>query len=194
MKRKNKHNSNCRLRRIIGAIIIVLLLLIGWLCSYSAKWVSTVYGNIGFNAILYTMFSDLNGVQSGLVSSYVRQALLPSLLITAGIGFLLIFSSKKRIVACIREKHKIVLYPFYPIFSLAVALVFCVVLVWNGGRQVHFFPWLDGVLHAGNFYEEEYVDPSAVKIEFPEQKHNLIYIYLESMETTFLSEDLGGGG
>ena len=31
--------------------------------------------------------------------------------------------------------------------------------------------------------EDNYVDPDRVNITFPEQKRNLIYLYLESMET-----------
>jgi phosphoglycerol transferase len=41
-------------------------------------------------------------------------------------------------------------------------------------------------------YEDVYVDPETVTITFPEQKRNLIYIYLESMETTY--GDVASGG
>ena len=41
-------------------------------------------------------------------------------------------------------------------------------------------------------YAENYVDPAAAHIQFPEQKRNLIHIYLESMETTY--QDTASGG
>lgn len=41
-------------------------------------------------------------------------------------------------------------------------------------------------------FENDYVDPSDVKLTFPENKRNLIYIYLESMESTYASSDIGG--
>lgn len=41
-------------------------------------------------------------------------------------------------------------------------------------------------------YAESYVDPTAVSIQFPEQKRNLIHIYLESVETTY--QDTASGG
>lgn len=44
-----------------------------------------------------------------------------------------------------------------------------------------------------HFIEQNYVDPRTTKITFPEQKRNLIYIYLESMESTFASKGDGGG-
>ena len=43
-----------------------------------------------------------------------------------------------------------------------------------------------------DFIEKEYVDLRDVQVKFPERKRNLIYIYLESMENTYLSKDLGG--
>ena len=42
------------------------------------------------------------------------------------------------------------------------------------------------------FIEDNYVDPSDVAIEFPRQKRNLIYIYLESMEATYADRESGG--
>ncbi len=41
-------------------------------------------------------------------------------------------------------------------------------------------------------YEEYYVDPDDVEIKADGDERNLIYIYLESLETTYASEDVGG--
>ncbi|MBM7710325.1 phosphoglycerol transferase [Enterococcus lemanii] len=41
-------------------------------------------------------------------------------------------------------------------------------------------------------YENEYVDPREVDLVFPEKKRNLIYIFLESMENSYASQDFGG--
>jgi phosphoglycerol transferase len=43
-----------------------------------------------------------------------------------------------------------------------------------------------------SIYEESYIDPNSVSITAGEQQKNLIYIYLESMETTYASVDDGG--
>lgn len=43
-----------------------------------------------------------------------------------------------------------------------------------------------------SFIADNYVDPKTTAIEFPEQKRNLIYIYLESMENTFADQENGG--
>ena len=41
-------------------------------------------------------------------------------------------------------------------------------------------------------YENNYINPANVHIQFPEEKRNLVYIYLESMENTFASKKIGG--
>lgn len=43
-----------------------------------------------------------------------------------------------------------------------------------------------------NFYEENYIDPNDVEITFPDQKRNLIVIFVESLETGFLTPENGG--
>ena len=42
------------------------------------------------------------------------------------------------------------------------------------------------------FFVENYVNPDSIKITPPEQKRNLILIYLESLETTFSDKEHGG--
>ena len=48
-------------------------------------------------------------------------------------------------------------------------------------------------LEQTTFYEKNYVDPGSVHIQFPQNKQNLIVIFIESMETTFASIKNGGG-
>lgn len=43
------------------------------------------------------------------------------------------------------------------------------------------------------FIESNYVNADDVELRFPEQKRNLIYIFLESMETTYADVENGGG-
>src|SRR5699024_5821858 len=43
-----------------------------------------------------------------------------------------------------------------------------------------------------DLYEKYYVDPQKVNFEFPEKKRNLVYIFLESMESSYYSKEFGG--
>ncbi|MBQ7957248.1 MAG: LTA synthase family protein [Clostridia bacterium] len=47
-------------------------------------------------------------------------------------------------------------------------------------------------LKTSTLIEDNYADPNEVKMQFPKEKRNLIHIYLESMENSYASENLGG--
>ncbi|MCR4633410.1 MAG: LTA synthase family protein [Erysipelotrichaceae bacterium] len=47
-------------------------------------------------------------------------------------------------------------------------------------------------MKTSSLYEDEYVDPNTLDYEFPNQKRNLIYIFLESAETSDYSKSEGG--
>ena len=53
--------------------------------------------------------------------------------------------------------------------------------------------YIYGLFHDSEIFETHYVSPEDVQITFPEEKRNLVYIFLESMEISYLSEELGGG-
>lgn len=42
-------------------------------------------------------------------------------------------------------------------------------------------------------YDDYYVDPASTEITFPIKKRNLIYIYMESMESSYADSSVGGG-
>jgi phosphoglycerol transferase len=102
--------------------------------------------------------------------------------------------------------------------EMAVVLLMVDLVIWKRQKQKGYVLWasLLGILLAAkglismgihfeavdywNFihakstlYEEYYVDAAETELTFPEEKRNLIYIFLESMETTYADEDDGGG-
>ena len=164
--------------RIGTAIGLTVLLFFAYLIFFAARWFVTVYGRIGFDSILFTLQSSLSGVQSDLIRSYLLGGLLPAVLCTA--------------LSC-----AILLYlrtlPVRGLVSILTAAVLCVGLIGYAAVDVELTDYIADAIWPGMLYEEEYVPPDSVEITFPEKKRNLIYIMLESMETTYLSEALGGG-
>ncbi len=174
--------------RIIGSILFSLLFLFSILLFLSANWYINTYGNIGFSAILYTLTSDNGGVESNIIYSYLLSALLPSLLITALYYLVLWAVFKKELVI-----KKIRIYPIRTLFSSMISVILSVSLIFGGISMVEFDEWLDAYTTPTLIYDNEYVNPCTTTIIFPENKRNLIYIFLESFETSFLSKELGGG-
>ena len=156
---------------------LTVLLFFSFLCFFAARWFVTVYGRIGFDSILFTLRSSLSGVQSDLVRSFLIRGFLPCLLCT-GLSCVILL-----------VLHHL---PLRSLFSVLGAVAVCLGLCGYAAVDVELTDYLRGVLMDGSLYEDHYADPAKTTITFPENKRNLVYIMLESMETTYLSEELGG--
>ncbi len=174
--------------RIICSVVFSALFLFAILLFLSANWYLDTYGNIGFSAILFTLTSENGGVESNIVYSYVLKAALPAILIS-GIFFVILWSVFKKEI----KIKKLKLYPANTIFSSIISLVLIVTLIFSGVSMVELDEWVETYTTPTNLYDIEYIDPKTTNITFPEKKRNLIYIFMESYETSFLSKDLGGG-
>ncbi|MBO4216635.1 MAG: LTA synthase family protein, partial [Clostridia bacterium] len=177
----------------IALILCTPLLLFGFLCMFSAAWYINVFGDVGFDAILYTLFSDIDGTESGLVLEFLLNAALPALIFTALSVFVIFFTSEKKLSLEV-AKHKFRIYPFPKWLSAVISVVLTAVLIVTACVKVHFDTYLSYMLEpSSTFIEDNYVDPQTANITFPEQKQNLIILYLESMETSFADASHHGG-
>ena len=154
------------------------LLALAGLCFFAARWYIRTYGDLGFDSILYTLLSDLGGVQSGLVLAFCLKAVLPAALFTAaGVAAL----------ALLRRAG------WQRILTRATALTLSVLMITQAAFSTGLPEYIYGLVNETPLFDQYYVQPTAENVIFPEEKRNLIYIFLESMEISYLSEDLGGG-
>ena len=163
--------------RVGTAVVLTLLLLFAFVCFFAARWFVTVYGRIGFDSILFTLQSSLDGVQSDLVRSYLLGGLLPAVVCTALSCAILLLLRR---------------LPVRGLVSILTSVALAIGLIGYAAVDVELTDYVRDLIWRGQLYETEYVDPDTVQITFPEEKRNLVYILLESMETTYLSEELGG--
>ena len=175
---KYLHSEQKQKRYLPGTIFWTGLLLLAGLCFFAARWYIKTYGDLGFDSILYTVFSDLGGVQSGLVWSFCLKALLPAVLCAClGAAALHLLRQKK-------SKR---------LLARATALVLSLLMIAQAAFSTGLPEYIYGMFNETPLFDQYYVQPTAENVQFPEEKRNLIYIFLESMEITYLSEELGGG-
>lgn len=189
---KNNPTIGIKILKIAARILLGLFLFLGVLCFFSANWYIRTYGNTGFDSILFTLTAGLSGANSDLILSYLLGGLLPAVLIFLVLLAILFFPWKD-ITLKIKLRGKIrQLFPFPQWLSTTVSLVLSAVLLISAGQQVSLFSYLYNRSLTTNLYEDHYIDPSTAGITFPAEKRNLVYIMLESMETSYLSQELGG--
>lgn len=166
-----------------GITLTGLFLLLGSLVGFGAVWGLTKWGDIDIDEIIFQLQSPLQGTESGMLTDYFLKGLLPAVLLTA-----LYIAAQ---ILLNRKKTGPFLFRF-TVGCFALTLAGCLGVgcyIWG---RLKVGDWLAARTGSSAFIEEHYVDPKEVTLEFPEKKRNLIYIYLESIETTFADEASGG--
>lgn len=189
MSKKNK------IINILLNLICVILVIAGFTAFFAARWYIKKYGDIGFASILYTLNAGLNGTSSNLINDYLLNSLCPALMVSAVVIVILLLSINRTFSVKIKTKSgdkKLKLYPFSDKVSTVISAILFLVLTTIACFSVGIPEWAGSIIRKSSIYENEYIAPENTEILFPDKKRNLIYIYLESMETSYLSEDLGG--
>lgn len=150
------------------------------LISFSAIWAFTNWGDLDIDEIIFQLKTPLEGTGNGMVGSYILKGFVPTLAVLAIyiVVMILMKQSKRRLAIAI------------VFLGIAIGTFFLIQPpIW---RRLDVKNWLKGQIDQSDFVKDNYVDPDGVKLTFPEKKRNLIYIYLESMETTFADIPSGG--
>lgn len=147
------------------------------------------FGDIKFETAIYQIFSPLQGTNPDILRIFFLEVILKSFLFVILINFIffVFFLLMKKMWKGDNKNtiKKIIIYG-----STYVMYILAIIRMQNFGV----FKYIYGLFNPTLIYEEEYVDPDKVKITFPEKKKNLVFIYLESMETTHAFEIEGEGG
>lgn len=164
----------------VGEILTVFLAGLSVLLALSVRWMFATWTNLSMDELVYHLTAPLDGTNTDMIWDYVRVCAVPTILV---IFFLIL------ILIAWRKKEKV--YLFRGIINL-VALVGIIVMLGYTWTELGVGDYLKDQNTESKFIEDEYVDPTDVEVVFPEQKRNLIYIFLESMETTYSDVDDGG--
>jgi len=164
----------------VGEILTVFIAGLSVLLALSVRWMFATWTNLSMDELVYHLTAPLDGTNTDMIWDYVRVCAVPTILVV----FFLIL-----ILIAWRKKEKVHL--FRGIINL-VALVGIIVMLGYTWTELGVGDYLKDQNTESKFIEDEYVDPTDVEVVFPEQKRNLIYIFLESMETTYSDVDDGG--
>ncbi|MBQ8618524.1 MAG: LTA synthase family protein [Clostridia bacterium] len=183
-----------RRRSTLPYAVMLSLLFVLLFFSQAYIWGQQVYGNTTLDEIIYYINMPLEGTSVGFVESAIDSVLIPALMCFIPIAALSLLPARKRRSLRLLRRIRLPLFPL----RLPLLLVYPVLFIWlaaliaTGGAMLDLSSFINGYLHASTFIEENYVAPDSVQITFPENKRNLITIYLESYETT--PQDIASGG
>lgn len=166
--------------RILDIFLTSILSFLAPLVFFSVQWIFRTWSHLSMDELIFHLQSPLEGTNTDMVKEYLIECLAPALLIFVVVILFMIFFRKKR---------------WFYVFDGVLLVVFILIIGVSINTTVQKLD-VDGYLESQGSYSEfidtYYVDPANTMITFPEQKRNLIYIFLESMETTYADTVKGG--
>ncbi len=177
-------------KSLLKNVSVFVLLLLSFIFVFSLIYIKRNFVLIGTNPfarILFHFIVQIDGTNPEIIKGIaLRCFVLPLCLALVSMFFLLSelnFIRKIRQNAFFRfiERHMMSISAALFLFSF---LLFAV--------QLKVPDYLKEYTSTSSLYEDDYVDPAKVAYEFPETKRNLIYILLESAETSDYSKAEGG--
>ena len=191
------------LRKIVFLVAIFIIILLSTVMTYAKEWSLATYGQVPFSQIVFHLKVPVKGTSTDIVNEVIsgfldEYGLLLLLIILIEILYGVVDS--KGYINCNmplgKIKGKVRKIDLHLICKSCVAIALCVIMVMKAAEIWEVFginEYIDNLNASTQIYEEHYVSTEDTKIDFPEDKKNLIFIFLESMETTYTSKELGGG-
>lgn len=165
------------MKKIIEKVLVFFLILISVIIIlaslyYKKNFAEQDFETLFFNIIYGTKNANTSIIGIGFTKNVWNIIILTSILY---IPILIIYFLSKK------NNNIIIIYS-------CLIIMFSIVF---GLSKIDFFEYLKNQNIKSELYENNYV--ANIKLNFPKEKRNLIYIFLESMETSLVSQEEGGG-
>ncbi|HHX37485.1 MAG TPA: sulfatase-like hydrolase/transferase [Clostridiaceae bacterium] len=162
-----------------------LLFFIGTFLFVSAIWFRVNFGDIPFEQLLFHLRVPIGTGNLSAISSYFLFALPVTIL-----AVFLILKGLQRIKN--NKKNELAKLVWIRKVSLMMAVIVFLGGITFGIITLHIPAYYHYRSNESQNMEIYYVDPDSVNITFPEQKRNVIYLFAESMESSFTNKESGG--
>ena len=171
-----------------GLVLVMLILTLGCI------WAVSSYDNISLEEVLFYLSMPLQGTSREFTHTLILRVFVPAGVLFVLFLVALFFPRRKELCLITKKGRRIRLLPLrIPAGAgAALLLLWAAVIFPVGDRLLGIREFVDSRIHQSRLIEERYVDPAKTAITFPEQKRNLITIYVESAEST--NQDVANGG
>lgn len=183
----------------------IFLIIFFFLCvlSYtSITWAIKTFAFLNFDEIIFQLTTPLQATESSIIKSYIAGGLFPAILLTIFICIVSLtlyhYLKPKTIEVDIKLWKKKINFNIKTIYIKIIytllLIIVPIIVVISGLQKIDLFTYIERnyLNDSVDFFKENYVNPKKVDITFPEKKRNLIYIYVESLETSYFDEEHGG--
>lgn len=166
--------------RIVETFISVLLITLAGLLSFSIAWMFKTWTNLSMEELVFHLKVPLEGTNEDMIIEYIQSCAVPTVII---------FLTAMAIIAAYRKKKE---YSIIVRGGMICSLAIMVIGISYTWKELDIGNYIKNQNSDSDFIEQYYVNPEKTSLTFPETKRNLIYIFLESMETTYSDQANGG--
>ena len=186
----SRENSGGK-KHIVIKIVSVALAALGTALFTATVWGIDTFGNLTPDQMIINLLSPTEGASSEVMDTLFYGPVYQTALVT--LFFALFAFSGRSFVYHIKDKDiKLITPKIRRIISLIMALVMLFGGLAYGVREFRLVNLFKMYFVQSDFIDTNFADPREVKMQFPDKKRNLVFIYLESMENSYLSTSQGG--
>lgn len=155
--------------------ILILIIFICILAVFSIIWGNRTFSVKTLNQMIYHLLVPCDGTDEGIYKDWGIYSIPKAILVTILLCLLIFYTPLQFIL----EFRKMIM-----IVSIVGTILYALI-------NYQIISYVFDLVRVSDLYEKYYVDPKSVELNF-KQKRNLIHIYLESIENTYLSKEDGG--
>lgn len=179
-----------KIKNIISYFLWFLIILI----SVSSSWLVNQFGNSDFEQYLYHLFGPKIGSNNDIFYLYFKQTIpmVLGIFIVIMVGLLIVRKffapSHSYLKVCFKGYEKRFSIPGITFLTKHILPISFLLLMFASYSSLKEIGFVDYAIDKSNYsllYEEYYVEPTKKNLSFPEEKRNLILIYVESLETSY---------
>ncbi len=178
-------------------LLTLLCILAGNLLFFLTIWMANKYDDVSIDQFIYQLKTSAAGANRSLANSAVVRVGVFGIVMTIVEVFIYALCSGK-FQRLLKENSRYLRFcatkvcRFISKKALPIALCLLIFSVSFFTVKLDVVDYVSAITTESSFIEEQYVNPYDVKLSFPEEKRNLIYIFVESMENTFSDPAAGG--
>lgn len=173
------------IKRLLQSFFLGLFFALTIFIYLGSYWTTSNFGLLNPEQVIYNLQQPMTGANQSFLLSFLNGPLLQTLVILImTIPVLLIFFS---IQFNFSLKHF-----WYKKIATSLILIGGIILGVAGAINLNVKGFYQYFTSSSTFIKNHYIDPNQTKLTFPKKKRNLIYIYVESLESTSIDKAQGG--
>ena len=165
---------------VLGNVLVVFLAVLTALICSSILWVFKTWPKLTMQELMFTIQSPFDGTNKEMIVDYIISCIPVTIAIFLSVSLILFLFRKKKV------------YIISVIIIVAASIIALAGFIFMAWERLDIGEYAENTGTYSSFIDTNYADPVETQMTFPEQKRNLIYIFLESMETTYADEESGG--